>query len=110
MRFPRREATYTLLEDGRVLAAGGTILSLARDPDQPAQEYIPVTEIFDPSRMRWFPGPDLSVSRSQHTVTTLRNGNLLAAGGIGIYGVKGEAYPLVSSEIIETTPKTPGTP
>jgi hypothetical protein len=70
--------TASLLPDGRVLATGGS------------NQFAPFTsffvqsaETFDPTSGAWTGTGNLNTARAQHTVTTLLNGAVLAAGGSG---------------------------
>jgi hypothetical protein len=68
-----REAhTATLLNDGRVLIAGGDDGSNALST---AETYDPATGIFSPA-------PSMPVARTQHTATLLQDGDVLIAGGL----------------------------
>ena len=60
MSTPRTGATATLLQDGRVLVAGGTTDA--------------TTEIYDPVADRWAPADGLSSARSGHSATLLPDG------------------------------------
>lgn len=101
--------TLTLLQDGRVLAAGGI------DPGHPyeystEQNLIAMTEIYDPATDIWTKGPDLSEPRYQHTATLLPDGRVLLVGGIGQEkepnppGSGKEVYPLRHAEILDLRP------
>ena len=88
LRLPRLHGTYTVLPDGRVLAAGGTVMPLAQNPWNQVPEYISITGIFDPMTRRWQEGPELDTTRKNHTATILPTGDILLAGGIRVYGEK----------------------
>jgi N-acetylneuraminic acid mutarotase len=68
---PREEATTTLLNDGRVLIAGG----------EGYQGVLTLVELFDPKTNTYAAGPNLSVPRDQATATLLANGDVLVVGG-----------------------------
>jgi hypothetical protein len=69
----RSNATATLLDDGRVLVAGG-VTSVLDGPDRTA-------EIYDPVAGRWAATGSMSVGRSGHTATLLPDGRVLVVGG-----------------------------
>ena len=71
MATPRASHTATLLQDGRVLVAGGT--STLRDTN--------TAEIYDPVSGTFSPANNMSDLRSGHTATMLKNGKVLIAGG-----------------------------
>lgn len=60
------------LEDGRVLAVGGT---------SPSQFYSVVSQIYDPSTGVWTQTGSLPVSKGQYTPVLLDDGRVLVAGG-----------------------------
>jgi N-acetylneuraminic acid mutarotase len=62
----------SLLQDGRVLVAGGRTMT---------------AEIYDPGSGTWSMTGSMAVSRSSHTVTVLANGTVLVAGGENFNGV-----------------------
>lgn len=71
--------TATELTDGTVLVVGGFG---SFDPSSsPTFVSLASTEIYDPSRGSWSATGSMSVGRSFHTVTRLRNGTVLATGG-----------------------------
>ena len=81
--------TATLLDDGRVLIAGGTdVHGIARAS----------SELFDPESSRWIRAAAMINARAGHAATLLENGNVLITGGVtglGIFPVRA----LASAEI-----------
>jgi hypothetical protein len=71
MRFPRALHTATLLNDGRVLVAGG------------GDDLFPTarTELFDPADLGVAEGPELTSPRMSHSATLLPDGRVLVVGG-----------------------------
>jgi uncharacterized protein YjdB len=67
MSSARYEHTATLLGDGRVLVAGGSLLASA--------------DLFDPSTRMFSSTSSMVTPRSNHTATLLPNGQVLIAGG-----------------------------
>jgi large repetitive protein len=64
--YERANHTATLLPNGRVLVAGGSLLKSA--------------ELYDPGTGQWYATGPLQVGRSSHTATLLPNGKVLVAG------------------------------
>lgn len=64
--------TATLLPDGRVLVAGGTL------DDETAFD---TAELFDPATGRWTPTGSLNEARARHVAVLLGDGRVLLAGG-----------------------------
>lgn len=64
--------TATLLQDGRVLVAGGTNLG---------GDATATCELFDPKTDRWTRGASMNVARAYHSATLLKNGDVLVVGG-----------------------------
>src|SRR6266516_744145 len=64
--------TATLLQDGKVLIAGGGFPSLTA---------LSVGELYDPGSGTWSNTGSLNTSRSCHTATLLQNDKVLIAGG-----------------------------
>jgi hypothetical protein len=85
MSGPRAAHTATLLNDGRVLIAGGNTMFAVVS----VGNYITVfstalntTEIFDPVTNTFSPGPVMSTARLGHEAVKLPNGLVLLVGGI----------------------------
>lgn len=79
----------TVLDDGRVLVAGGR--------DAPGSAELVSTELFDPSAGTWSTGADFGLGRQQHVATLLADGRVLATGGIT------SGSPLSIAEIFDPT-------
>jgi hypothetical protein len=72
MNVPRVFHTATLLQDGKVLVAGG---------DDRYTTTYDTAEIFDPSTGTFTPTANMLSARSGHTATLLANGKVLLASG-----------------------------
>jgi WD40 repeat protein len=69
----RRGCPGSLLANGRVFAAGGS---------DPNTQFLTSIEEFDPVSRQWrLSGTSLAAPRSDHTATTLLNGDIIIAGG-----------------------------
>jgi hypothetical protein len=93
-REARREFSATLLADGRVLVAGGS-LEIPGD----GRSSLASTELWDPSTIGFEPGPDLLEARAGHTATLLSDGRVLIVGGFTTAGLALDA--LASAELWE---------
>ena len=71
--------TATLLENGKILAAGGTNGTLTD-----IAEYVPFNsaEVYEPATGTWSVTASLNTARNLHTATLLPNGKVLAAAGL----------------------------
>ena len=67
----RENHTATLLQDGRVLVAGG----------DNAGGWLASAELFDPATGTWSPATSMATPRRYHTATLLEDGRVLVAGG-----------------------------
>ena len=79
MNTPRYLQTATLLNNGKVLIAGGTIAS----PDGPSTANA---ELYDPAIGTFSYTGSMNTARIYHTATLLNNGMVLLAGGEDSYG------------------------
>lgn len=66
--------TATLLQNGKVLVAGGAAVGVAA---------LASAELYDPVTGTWSMTGALNAARSSHTATLLQNGKVLVAGGAG---------------------------
>jgi hypothetical protein len=99
MRIARASHSSTLLPNGKVLIAGG--FGGSGTESNPYRN----TEIYDPRTGSFQPGGDMTIGRSGHTATVLKNGRLLiAAGWIGRYNVprSAELYDPATGEFTPT--------
>ena len=94
MASPRFEHSATLLDDGRVLMAGG----LGPVGEGPDLAPLRSTEIYDPAADAFVTGGTLDEGRTNHTATLLEEGRVLVAGGAG--GENGD-LSLASAEVFD---------
>lgn len=73
--------TATLMNDGRVLLAGG-LCDLPRmfNDTTPRVAHV-ATSIWNAARQEWESGPELNQARIRHTATLLADGSVLLVGG-----------------------------
>jgi N-acetylneuraminic acid mutarotase len=69
----REEHTATLLQDGTVLAAGGT---------DGRGTALANAELYNPKTNRWVSAGTMATTRLDHTATLLPNGRVLVVGGL----------------------------
>lgn len=84
MGTARRAHTATILQDGKVLVAGGAM-------DNTGTGSLSSAELYDPVIGIWMPVASMGEARSWHTATLLLNGTVLVAGGTGNAGVLSSA-------------------
>lgn len=77
MATARDRATATLLNDGRVLVAGGFGSNAA---------ILRSAELYDPATGQFSPAGNLRAPRAYHTATPLGDGRILIVGGLGAQG------------------------
>ncbi len=82
----RRDATATLLADGRVLITGGFGSAPTADGGMNLREVLDSAEIFDPSTSTFSPAGAMTSSRGLHSATILQDGTVLLVGGLGSVG------------------------
>jgi len=72
------EGFLVVLPDGKVLTAGGV-----SRPDNfgAADTYLKSAELYDPASGTWSPAGDMLTPRSEHQLTLLTTGQVLATGG-----------------------------
>src|SRR3954451_23000028 len=76
MSAARYQPTMTLLDDGRVLVAGGS-----GDTDNLGAVPLASAEIFNPDTGAWSDAAAMSAGRANATATLLKNGRVLVVGG-----------------------------
>lgn len=87
-----------LLQDGKVLVAGGS------KGTQPNSVVIADAELFDSSMGVWTATASMSTARNSHTLTVLPSGQVLAAGGNN--GHFGECFDVTSAELYDSSAGT----
>jgi large repetitive protein len=104
MASARFDAAATLLDDGRVLVAGGFLDSVGDG----SMAGLVSAELYDPATGRFSPTGSLTTARAANTATLLLDGRVLIAGGISgdLYdpqtGSFSSAGPAVSRRYLHT--------
>jgi N-acetylneuraminic acid mutarotase len=91
MAMSRSGQTATLLQDGRVVIAGG------RNFDGTIYGSVASVEVYDPDIGTWSSTGNMSVARAYHTATLLNDGRVLVCGGHS--GVSFNQQQLSTAEI-----------
>lgn len=99
--YERSGHTATLLEDGRVLVAGGT--PGVRPPEAVPSTRAPAAtpaEVYDPETGSWAPTAPMVEGRRDHAAVRLRDGRVLVSGGFTAKAA-GVQYITESAEIYD---------
>ena len=102
MSFARGTHTATLLQDGRLLIAGGD------DGSGRLEAITDTVELYDPSTGRWEPAEVLGRQRTEHVAVMLDDGRVLLVGGAGVLQA-GIQEQQLERPLIETDVFDPGT-
>ena len=101
MAFARGTHTTTLLQDGRLLIAGGD------DGGGRLDAIIDTAELYDPSTGRWEPAEIMGRQRTQHAAVVLNDGRVLLVGGAGVVQAKIDEQqidqPLIETDVFNPT-------
>lgn len=82
MNAPRTGHTATLLQNGKVLIAGGASnAGLALGGFQNGTQALQTSELFDPATGSFAPAASMSTGRLGHTATLLSDGRVMICGG-----------------------------
>jgi hypothetical protein len=87
----RSRHTLTLLDNGKVLLAGGTDSVFISEFSGCQFNPLKDTRVFDPSTGRWSAPGSMGNARADHTATLLVDGRVLVAGTSGSFGSPGTA-------------------
>ncbi|MDQ6838247.1 MAG: hypothetical protein M3137_07960, partial [Actinomycetota bacterium] len=93
--------TATLLNDGRVLVAGGCVQP---EPTGQCRRATATAELYDPANRSWSPTADMGTARIGHLATLLPDGKVLVSGGCSTLSCRPECPtvdcpPLSPSEL-----------
>ncbi|HEV2005873.1 MAG TPA: kelch repeat-containing protein [Candidatus Limnocylindrales bacterium] len=92
--------TATGLSDGRVLFAGGYVMTTdAAPPFVHHQRTFGAAALFDPATQSFVMVGSMSVRRHDYTATLLRDGRVLIAGGESV--TNDQAQPVASAELFD---------
>ena len=102
MSFARGTHTGTLLQDGRLLIAGGD------DGSGRLEAITDTSELYNPSTGRWEPAGVMGRQRTQHAALLLNDGRVLLVGGAGVVQAKIDEQQ-IDQPLIETDTFDPST-
>jgi hypothetical protein len=91
MNTPRNGHTATLLQDGRVLLAGGFDID-----DGKTTQTTQTAELYNPASGKFTPAGDMTTPRTGHSAALLSNGRVLIVGG----GAGAELYDPVTNSFL----------
>src|SRR3954451_22814924 len=97
MNVARQGQAAVLLQSGKVLVAGGCAPVAAQDA---ACDYTNTAEVYNPDTNTWSNAGSMSTGRFEPTMTVLRSGKVLVAGGVGDVGTQ-RGVALSSAEIYD---------
>jgi hypothetical protein len=100
MSAARTDHTATLLNDGKVLIAGGTTICLAGVCGLPLNAISPA-ELYDPDTNLFSGAGNMATGRFQHTATLLPSGLVVVAGGKTVNAGNTAYEPTDSIEIYD---------
>ena len=100
MAEPRAFYSLTLLDDGRVLVAGGFVRTNGIGPPL-GGHYSAGAEIYDPTSDTWSPTGQLATGRAGHAAVLLEDGRVLVAGGQTVVAPGRPPVTLNSAEIYD---------
>ena len=86
LTYARAKHTATLLQNGKVLVAGGDIGA-----------PIAISELYDPATGIVITNGTLTTARYQHTATLLLNGEVLVTGGAQLFLIAGLTHVATAS-------------
>lgn len=99
LTYDRAEHTTTILQNGKVLVAGGETTGTFPVPSS----RISSAELYDPATNQWSVVSSMTAARSGHTATLLNNGKVLVVGG----GTGAELYdPTTNTWAAAASPAT----
>jgi N-acetylneuraminic acid mutarotase len=96
MSLARHGQAAALLKSGKVLVAGG--VGPGADPAS-VGDYTATAEIYDPTANSWSKAASMSTGRFEPTMTVLKDGRVLLAGGVGDIDSTHRGVALASAEI-----------
>ena len=98
MMMPRFGHSATLLQDGRVLVAGGIIMEFEGPSGGYRQHATSAAEIYDPATGTFSETGPMTAERGQHVAVLLQDGRVLLVGG----GRNADLYDPVTGKFTST--------